>query len=110
MPTWTDLTEDEQLAIIRAEDSPVVPDDGRWLMDVISRTRANLPLIRIELAEGVAAYVRTLVALLAQAGIALSPRRAGLLFRSVLAVTAGPLALAPTTPPPNPARPETRPV
>src|SRR3546814_10467506 len=68
-------------------------------MDVISRTRANLPLIRIELAEGVAAYVRTLVALLAQAGIALSPRRAGMLFRSVLAVNAGALALAPTITP-----------
>lgn len=99
MPAWTDLTEDEQLAIIRAEDSPVVPADGRWLMDVISRTRANLPLIRIELAEGVAAYVRTLVALLAQAGIALSPRRAGMLFRSVLAVNAGALALDPAITP-----------
>jgi hypothetical protein len=47
----------------------------------------------------VAAYVRTLVALLAQAGIALSPRRAGMLFRSVLAVNAAALALDPAITP-----------
>ncbi len=99
MPAWAELTEDEQLAIIRAEDTPVAPADAQCLADVLARTRASLPLIRLELAEGVAAYVRTLVALLAQAGIALSPRRAGMLLRSVLAVNAGALALDPAITP-----------
>jgi MoxR-like ATPase len=99
MPAWAGLTEDEQLAIIRADDTPVAPADAQCLADVIARTRASLPLIRLEFADGVAAYVRTLVALLAQAGIALSPRRAGMLFRSVLAVNAAALALDPAITP-----------
>jgi MoxR-like ATPase len=99
MPAWAGLTEAEQLAIIRAEDVPVAPVDAQCLADAIARTRASLPLIRVNLAEGVAAYVRTLVALLGQAGIALSPRRAGMLFRSVLAVNAAALALDPAITP-----------
>ena len=95
MPAWAGLTEDEQLAIIRAEDTPVAPADAQCLADVLARTRSSLPLIRLEFAEGVAAYVRALVALLAQANIVLSPRRAGMLFRSVLAVNAAALALDP---------------
>ena len=96
MPAWARLTEDEQLAIIMAEDIPPSPADTQCLTDVLARTRSNLPSIRANLAEGVAAYVRTLVALLAQANVALSPRRAGMLFRTVLAVNAAALALDPT--------------
>ena len=59
MRTLQRANEDEQLAIIRAEDSPVAPADAQCLADVIARTRASLPLIRLEFAEGVAAYVRT---------------------------------------------------
>jgi MoxR-like ATPase len=95
MPAWSGLTESEQLAIIRSEDGPVDPADAQCLADVLARTRASLPVIRASLAEGVACYVRTLAALLAQANIALSPRRAGMLFRSVLAVHAAALALDP---------------
>lgn len=95
MPAWNGLTEGEQLAIIRSEDSPIEPADAQCLADALARTRASLPAIRTNLAEGVASYVRTLVALLAQAKIALSPRRAAMLFRSVLAVNAAALALDP---------------
>ena len=98
MPGWAGLTEAEQLAIIRADDTAVTPADGRCLVDALARARASLPPARADLAEGVAGYVRTLVALLAQAGIALSPRRAGMLFRSVLAVNAVALALDPACP------------
>ena len=96
MPTWAALTEGEQLAIIQAVDSPVSPLDARCLSDALTRARANLPAIELAMAEGVAAYVRTLVALLAQANIALSPRRAGMLYRSVLAVNAAVMALTPS--------------
>lgn len=70
MPAWASLTEAEQLAIIKADDAPVAPADECCLVEAIARTRASLELIRTDLGEGVAAYVRTLVALLAQAGIA----------------------------------------
>ena len=96
MPPWAGLTEEEQLAIIRAEDMPIAPAAAQCLSDVLARTRSNLPAIRLSLSEGVAAYVRTLVALLAQASIVLSPRRAGMLFRAVLAVNAAALALDPS--------------
>ena len=98
MPTWAGLTELEQLAIIQAEESPISPLDAKCLTDALARARANLPSIRLDMAEGVAAYVRTLVALLAQAGIDLSPRRAGMLYRSVLAVNAAAMALDPSMP------------
>lgn len=95
MPAWVTLTEEEQLAIIQAEDTPIAPTDARHLTDALARTQATLELIRSELAKGVAAYVHSVVALLAQADIALSPRRAGMLFRSILAVHAAALALDP---------------
>jgi MoxR-like ATPase len=75
MPTWAALTEDEQLAIIQAEETPVGPLDAKCLADALARTRTNLPSIRLGLAEGIAAYIRTLVALLAQANIVLSRSR-----------------------------------
>ena len=98
MPPWAGLTEEEQLAIIQAEETPVSPLDAKCLADALARTSANLPSIRLGLAEGIAAYIRTLVALLAQAAIMLSPRRAGMLYRSVLAVNAAAMALDPDMP------------
>src|ERR1019366_7474561 len=46
-----------------------------------------------------ASYVRTLVALLAQADFALSPRRAGMLYRSIVAVHAAAIAMDPLSSP-----------
>ena len=86
MPNWALLSEAEQIAIIQAEDTPVDPSAAVALDQIIARTRAALPSIKIALAGGVASYVRTLVGLLAQAEFALSPRRAGMFYRSVLAV------------------------
>ena len=98
MPVWETLTEDEQLAIIKAEEFVPSPADAIRLSEAIRRARANLPAIRLSLSTGIASYVRTLVALLAQANIVLSPRRAGMLFRSVLAVTAAAIVLEPAMP------------
>ena len=99
MPSWEHLSEAEQLAVIRAEDGPVEPAASQQLLDLLGRVRAGLPSIKISLAEGIATYVRTLVALLAQAEIRLSPRRDGMLFRSTLAVHAASVVLDPSTPP-----------
>lgn len=96
MPAWAGLSEDEQLAIITADNAPITAAQASCLADALTRTRACLPVICEDMAEGVAGYVRTMVALLAQAGIALSPRRAGMLYRSILAVIAAALSLDPT--------------
>src|SRR5262249_16763995 len=86
MPSWSGLCEQEQLAIIRADTTPISPGDRQELAGVLDRTRSILPSMNASLSDGMASYTRTLVALLAEAGFAVSPRRAGMLFRSALAV------------------------
>jgi MoxR-like ATPase len=93
MPSWDRFSENEQLAIILADDSAVETNSGNDFRRAITSTRAALPSIKESIGEAVAVYVRSLVALLAQAGIPLSPRRAGILLRSVLAVHAAALTL-----------------
>ena len=77
----------------------MTPADARRLAEAIARTRGSLDLIETSMGESIAAYVHNLVALLAQADIALSPRRAGMLFRSILAVHAASLVLDPAVDP-----------
>ena len=96
MPAWGSLSESEQLCIIQAQDTPIDPAHARALQALLQRTRDVLPVLRASMAAGVASYVRTLAALLAQAHIILSPRRAGMLYRCVLAVNAAALALDPS--------------
>jgi len=93
MPTWDRYSEDDQLAIILADDCSLAPDATNSFRRAIASTRAAMPYVRGSMGDAVAVYVRTLVALLAQAGISLSPRRAGMLLRSTLAVHAAALTL-----------------
>ncbi|MDA1327187.1 MAG: MoxR family ATPase, partial [Proteobacteria bacterium] len=93
MPSWDRYSEDDQLAIILADDCALAPDATNNFRRAIASTRAALPSVRGSMGDAVAVYVRTLVALLAQAGISLSPRRAGMLLRSILAVHAAALTL-----------------
>ncbi|MFP6901514.1 MAG: MoxR family ATPase [Opitutales bacterium] len=93
VPSWNEYDEEEQLAIILADNSAVCPDAATNLRRSVTSTRAALPSIRASIGESVAIYVRTLVALLAQAGMSLSPRRAGMLLRSVLAVHAAAISI-----------------
>ena len=95
MPAWAQFTLAQQLAIIRAEETPVRPEDAQFLCDVIERTRQIMDTLQESFEEGVAEYVQTAVALLAQADLVLSPRRANLLYRGVLAVNAASLAIDP---------------
>ena len=95
MPEWATLAEADQLAIIRAEDSPVMAAQAQPLVEALARARAALPAVRARIAEPIALYVRSLCALLAQAGLVASPRRAGMLYRSILAVNAAATALEP---------------
>ena len=95
MPGWAELSESQQLAVIRAADARVDPDAALALSGAVARVRASLPALRESMAEDVSGYVRSVTALLAQAGIMLSPRRAGMMFRSILAVHAAALIAAP---------------
>ncbi|HMM54210.1 MAG TPA: MoxR family ATPase [Candidatus Desulfobacillus sp.] len=95
MPGWATFSVDEQLAVIRAADGPLPAEGARCLADALARARALRPLLEAERAAGIASYVQGLAALLAQADIPLSPRRAGMLYRSVLAVQAAAQALDP---------------
>jgi MoxR-like ATPase len=99
MPDWAQFTEEEQLAVIRAAETAVDPAAARALADSLARIRSSLPALQLALADSTAAYVRTVLSLLAQGGIALSPRRGGMLFRSILAVHAAALEVAPKLPP-----------
>ena len=93
MPSWDRFSEDEQLAIILSDDSAVTEKSANSLRRAVVSTKAALPWIKKSMGRDIAVYVRSLVALLAQAGIPLSPRRAGILLRSVVAVHAAALTL-----------------
>jgi MoxR-like ATPase len=95
MPDWSSLSDSEQLAIVMADEVLIRAADAQYLAEVIARTRRYLPAVRMDMGAGAASYVRTLMALLAQANIVLSPRRGGMLYRAVLAVNAAALALDP---------------
>lgn len=93
MPDWGSLSEDEQIAVIQADDADLDHGAVVRLALAIERTKAAIPSIKTVLADDLAHYVRTLVALLDQADIPLSPRRAGMVYRSICAVHAAALAI-----------------
>lgn len=93
MPAWSQFTAEQQLAVIQAEDAPVDAAAARPLRTAIERTRHLLAAQPATFAAGAANYVQLVVALLAQAGLDLSPRRANLLWYAVRAVNAAALAL-----------------
>lgn len=95
MPAWEQFRPEEQLAVIRAQDAPVDAVAARALVAAIERTRRLLASHPAPFVESTAHYVQIVTALLAQAGIALSPRRANMLWRAVLSVNAASLALDP---------------
>jgi MoxR-like ATPase len=95
MPPWRQFSKAEQLAVIRAQDAAVSLEDRTYLTDLLTRTRFILNQLKTDVGDGVADYVQTLLPLLAQAGIELSPRRANLLFNTVLAVNAAAQAIQP---------------
>ena len=95
MPGWSSFTTAQQLAVIRSDDQPVAEADAACLKETLARATQLLQTLSGEFAQGVARYVQTVVALLAQAGLSLSPRRASLLYRGVLATNAAALARDP---------------
>ena len=95
MPGWDGCSEQDQLAIIRADDTPPDSQAHAALREAVSRTQAVLDVLRPTHTEAAARYAQTVVALLGKAGLTLSPRRAGMICRSVLAVHAASQVLQP---------------
>jgi MoxR-like ATPase len=95
MPAWTGFSKDQQLAVIRAEDECVTQEARKYLSDLLGRTHGILNQLKVDAGVGIADYVQTLLPLLSQAGLALSPRRANLLYKAVLAVNAASQAIDP---------------
>lgn len=99
MPGWELYDEEEQTAVIRGDDGTVGAEAADRLRRSIALAKSALPAVENAIGEPVTAYVRTVVALLAQAGLPLSPRRAGMLYRSILAVHAASTSLCHDTDP-----------
>ena len=99
MPSWGAYTEADQLSIILAKTQPRSAQASNNLAAAIASSRAALPSIMGSIGQGLALYVRSLIALLGQAGLPLSPRRAGMLHRNIVAVHAAMVSLAPDTKP-----------
>ena len=88
MPDWEEYSEPEQLAIIAAAADPVRPEAAAALREALAATRAQIGETEWRLDGVICAYVRTLVALLQRASIPVSPRRAGMLRRTIMAARA----------------------
>lgn len=89
VPCWSDLTASERLGLV-AGDLSGEPASGARLdvPDLVTRTRGELDAVRAQHGDLVTRYVVILVNLLCGAGIAVSPRRASILARTVLATAA----------------------
>jgi MoxR-like ATPase len=92
MPDWEQFKEEQQEQVILAGGGAVSDEASRRLRSFVASGRSLLPAVRDGLDAQLAAYVRILAGLLRQAGLAISPRRAGMILRNILTVHSGLLA------------------
>ena len=98
MPDWRDFAPTDRIALIRATELAPEPAAAAALRSAVTTTRSLLDLQDDNFRAGAAEYVSVACSLLAQAGIELSARRAGMLHRAVLAVAAASIVLDPSRP------------
>lgn len=98
MPDWRGFSPADRIALIRATELQPEPGAAAALRSAIARTRSLLAHQDEAFRGGAADYVMLVCALLAEAGLELSARRAGMLHRAVLSVGAASLALDPSSP------------
>ena len=91
---WERLSEDERIKVIRARDGGN-PTGEVVLPSFLSQIRLCRDLTEDSIGEDIARYVSILVGLVDNAGISLSPRRGGMLYRAILATHAAGLCLRP---------------
>ncbi len=95
MPAWSGFSQEAQRTVIQASDAPVTGAAAAHLAALVGRAQALHASLSGEFAGVSADYVQALLPLLTQAGLELSPRRANLLYKAILAVHAAALAIAP---------------
>ena len=99
IPDWQRLAADAQERLILTADSALDSVAAGRLAGAVERGCRVAARIRSSLSEVLARYVRILCALLRQANLVLSPRRAVMLLRNIVAVHAARLLDAPDADP-----------
>jgi MoxR-like ATPase len=95
-PGWAELTRSERTALVDGSASDV---DPAVLRDALARTHAALPGAEADVGTLATRYVVMLTDTLAHGGIAISPRRASILRRTIVATVAAGRALGRTDDP-----------
>jgi MoxR-like ATPase len=91
---WERLSESERIAVIRARDGDASRGES-VLPSLLTRIRLCRDFTEESIGEDIARYVSILVGLVGNAGVSLSPRRGGMLYRAILATHAASLCLKP---------------
>lgn len=86
MPLWEQLSGEQQQAVIMCQDEPVDPQAAASLQALLASARSEMDRLRDRYAKPLSAYVRVVKSLLAKAKLDLSPRRATMLLRNIVAV------------------------
>lgn len=92
MPSWERFSDTQQEQVILAAEGEVPVEASRRLRSLTACGRSLLPAVREDLSTRLAGYVRILAGLLLQAGVRISPRRAGMILRNILTVHSARLA------------------
>ncbi|MEO8698302.1 MAG: MoxR family ATPase [Acidimicrobiales bacterium] len=86
VPGWSDLSRPERLALSTGAATPTDRAGAEMIPSLVAEIERRLPVAESTHSPYIGRYVVTLVELLRQAEIPLSPRRARLLVRSIIAV------------------------
>ena len=95
VPAWEQFSDDDKERVIRSDSLAVAYDIAQALKADIETGRQLFISLRAAHEAGLAGYVRVLLTLLSRAGANLSPRRAGMMLRNVIAVHAARLIACP---------------
>jgi MoxR-like ATPase len=89
-PGWGELSRSERTALVEGADAAV---DAQVLVDALARTHAALEAAEADVGALATRYVVTLTDVLGQGGLDISPRRASILRRTIVATVAAGRAL-----------------
>jgi len=88
VPDWLDFPETVREQVVRAGGVAPDPRAGAELQRVLAEARLRLPLVEAQWGAALARYVRIAAGALQGAGLHWSARRAGLIYRNIVAVHA----------------------
>jgi len=97
VPAWAGMSERDQQAIITSHDIEPSADACRAVSEAISATRSEMELVIEYAGTAIADAVREIVHHATALGLALSGRRAAMLYRNIAAVHAAAVIRAPGT-------------